>query len=139
MKKGALTFKIFWAIILCDITSGAAQLCMKKGLMATGIKIVTAGNFREFISRDVASPMVWLGIAIFLLTFFLWIIVLSKIDLSVAIPMSATGYILIPTLAIFFLKEHVPLLRWLGTFIIIAGVFFISRSAHSKIPDRAHD
>lgn len=137
-KKNTLTLKIFWAIILCDITSGIAQLCLKKGLLATGISIVHFGNFQEFIFRNLTSPLVWLGIAIFLLTFLLWIVILSRIDLSIAIPMSATGYIMIPLLAILFLKEHVSLLRWFGTLIIIAGAFFISRSA-AIVPEKIDD
>ncbi len=135
MKKSALTLKIFGAILLCDITSGIAQLCMKKGLMLTGIDFVNLGNILEFISRNACSPMVWLGIFIFLLTFFLWIIILSRIDLSVAIPMSALNYILIPAFAVLFLKEQMPPLRWVGIAVIIAGVFFISKSTQNKCPE----
>ena len=134
MKKNALTLKVLLAILVCDITSGAAQLCMKKGLTLTGIDFVNHSNILDFVFRNACSPMVWLGILIFILTFFLWIVVLSRVDLSVAIPLSAANYVIIPTLAMIFLKEQMPPLRWIGIFVIITGVFFISKSARPQAP-----
>ena len=63
---------------------------------------------------------------IYLFNFFLWMNILSKIDLSVALPLAGSSYILIPIAAVFFLHEFVTPMRWLGLVLIVLGIYFIS-------------
>ena len=44
MKRNYLTLKIFSLIVLNDVVDTVAQLIMKKGLLATGIDVVTFSN-----------------------------------------------------------------------------------------------
>ena len=75
MKKNNLTLKIFSLIVLNDLGDTLAQLIMKKGLVQTGINSVNFGNIAEFIARNASSVLVWLGILIYTLNFFIWIII----------------------------------------------------------------
>ena len=135
MKKSHLTLKIFALLILNDLVDTLAQLLMKKGLIQTGISSVTFANILEFASRNSSSLLLWLGIIVQVLNFFIWIIVLYKIDLSIAMPVGSTSYIFIPLAAAVFLHEHVSPLRWAGILLIILGIHFVSRS--SKLTERA--
>lgn len=128
MKKQGLTLTMFLLIILTDVGDSFSQLLMKRGLTETGIGFVSFSNALEFIFRNALSPWVWSGILLYSLTFFIWIVVLSRIDLSIALPVGSTSYILTPLMAILFLKENVPPLRWLGIMLIIAGMLFVSKS-----------
>jgi len=129
MKKGHLTLKIFALLILNDLGDTLAQLLMKKGLIQTGMDSVTFANILEFVSRNSSSFLLWLGIIIQVLNFFVWIIILYKIDLSIAMPAGSTSYVFIPIAAAVFLRENVSLLRWAGILLIVLGIHFVSRSA----------
>ena len=131
MKDNRLTLKIFSLIVLNDVVDTIAQLIMKKGLIGTGIDSVTFGNIAEFAARNAASLLVWLGVLIYALNFFIWIVVLYKVDLSIAMPVGSTSYILVPLAAMLFLHEHVDLTRWIGICCVMCGIYFVSRSKKS--------
>ncbi len=133
MKTGKLTFTIFLLIIFNDLGDSLAQLLMKKGLLQTGIEVVTWRTMIEFLAHNASSPFIWAGIAVYALNFFLWIVILSHIDLSVAMPIGSMTYLMIPFLAIFFLKEQITFLRWIGIAFIVAGIYFVSKSTHPSL------
>ena len=110
MKKSRLTLKIFSLIVLCDVVDTIAQLLMKKGLLIS------------------SSFLVWAGVLIFALNFFIWIAILYKVDLSIAMPAGSVSYILVPLAAMLFLHEHVGLVRWIGICCIVCGIYFVSQS-----------
>lgn len=106
-----------------DFLDSVAQVFMKKGLPVTG-------SWPE-------SAFFWLGILLYASNFFLWICILSRLDLSTAVPIASTNYIILPILAMIFLGEHVGPLRWLGIFFIIIGIHFISKSKPSDLSEPA--
>ena len=128
MKNNGLTLKIFLLIVLNDIGDTIAQLFMKKGLNHTGIDNIGLGNMTEFMAKGASSPLIWLGLFIFALNFFVWIVILSRVDLSIAMPVGSTSYIFVPIVAMIFLHEHISLLRWAGIALIVVGIHFVSQS-----------
>lgn len=131
MKNNGLTLKVFLLIVLNDIGDTIAQLIMKKGLIVTGIDNVTVANLFEFSSRSAQSPLVWMGLVVYIFNFFLWIAILSRVDLSIAMPVGSTSYIFVPLAAMVFLHENVSLIRWVGILLIVAGIHYVSRSGKS--------
>jgi len=111
-----LPLKIFLFIVLNDLLDTAAQLLMKKGIP----------HVFNYTHHD--AFLFWTGLIIYLSNFFLWMYILSKTDLSIALPLASAGYILIPIAAIFFLHEFVSPLRFLGMVLIIIGICFVSQS-----------
>ncbi|MFH1189933.1 MAG: EamA family transporter [Candidatus Omnitrophota bacterium] len=133
MKSSGLTLRIFLLIVLNDVGDTIAQLLMKKGLNHTGIGSIDFGNIAEFAAGAASSPLVWFGVFVFILNFFVWIVILSRVDLSIAMPVGSTSYIFVPIAAMIFLGEHVGALRWAGILLIALGIHFVSKS--SKAPD----
>jgi len=127
-----MTWKVFILIFLTDIGDSAGQLFMKKGLGMTGIHSVNFSNVLDFVMQNAGSPMVWLGIFFYSVPFFIWIIVLSKVDLTIAMPIGSLSYVIIPIIAVIFLKEHVSLARWIGILLIVLGIFCVSRSKYQS-------
>ena len=125
--------KVFALLVLNDLGDTLAQLLMKKGLLHTGISSVTFGNIVEFCARNSASLVLWLGIIVQVLNFFIWIVILYKVDLSIAMPAGSTSYIFIPVAASIFLHERVSLLRWAGIFLIALGIHFVSKSKKPEV------
>jgi drug/metabolite transporter (DMT)-like permease len=127
-NKGALTLKIFFLIILTDVVESVAELFFKKGALATGMENVGLRNFSAFTLKILSVPSVWMGILFYAMNFFLWMAVLSRVDLSVAFPIGSATYIIVPILSMLFLHEKVFFLRWVGIILIIMGVYYISKS-----------
>ena len=107
LGKRGLTLKIFSLILMTDLGESVAQLFMKQGLARTGISVIRLSTIFNFVILNAASPLVWFGVLLYALTFFIWIVVLSHVDLSIAMPMASTSFILIPVLAMIFLHESV--------------------------------
>ncbi len=132
-KINQLTIKIFILIVTSDLLDTSAQLLIKKGLGLTDLSSVTSffQHLINFTNPDIF--LFWIGLIIYLFNFFLWMNILSKVDLSVALPLASSSYILIPIAAIFFLHEFVSPIRWLGLVLIVLGIYFVSKSKPSQV------
>ncbi len=72
--------------------------------------------------------MQWQVLAGFVLLFggsLFWLAVISRVNLSIAYPLLAIGYVLTTIWALFFLKEPVPVSRWMGIGAIVGGVALV--------------
>ena len=128
MKRSHLTLNIFLLIILNDLIDTTAQVLMKKGLIQTGIDSVNLSNIAEFLAKNASSAYLWLGILVFALNFFVWIVILYKIPLSIAMPVGSFCYIFIPVCAMLFLRENISMIRWAGIICIVLGIHFVAQS-----------
>ncbi len=124
--RKSLSWGVFFMIILSNAVNGVAQVLMKKGL-PVGIDLFSADGLGHFLSRSVSSELVWTGIILYASNFFLWMLILSRLDLVVAIVFASIGYLILPILSIGFLHEKVSLVRWAGIALIMLGVYFVSR------------
>lgn len=128
---GIFLLKVIALIIIKDTIESVGDLSFKIGALSTGINNITISNVLEFTSKVTSSPWLWIGVILYLANFFLWIALLSRVDLSIAFPMSSLTYIIVPVLAIVFLQEKVHAVRWAGIFFIIIGVSLSGRAAGS--------
>ena len=128
MKNLGISLKIFMLIVLNDVMDTIAQIAIKKGLMDTGSGPVNFDNILQFISLSASSWLVWVGALIYAFNFLIWITILFKVDLSIAMPIGSFGYILTPLAAMIFLHESVGPVRWIGIALIILGIHFVAKS-----------
>jgi uncharacterized membrane protein len=85
--------------------------------------------------RALFNPYVALGIGALVFGVLSRLALLSVADLSIVLPLTASGYIVSTLLGKFFLREEVTIERWLGTLLIFAGalvVGFSTRSSHAR-------
>lgn len=133
MHKKRLTLKILLFLIMTDVLETSAQFFFKKTAMPeSGLSIKNLPDLYIFIKTAFFSPYIWVGFLCVFLIFVIWSTILSKIDLSVAVPVASSSYILIPIVSIIFLHEKVTFLRWFGILFIILGVIFVSASTREK-------
>jgi drug/metabolite transporter (DMT)-like permease len=117
-------------ILVAVLLGVVGQLLLKMGITQVGtlafgsdlVGLIQLG-LRVFGNLKVLG-----GFAAYGLSSLFWIVVLSKVDLSLAYPMLALNYVLVPLTAWLFLGEQVPTLRWLGAGVVIIGVVIISRT-----------
>lgn len=104
------------------------QLFLKKGMLAIGEIPLNFATPFFLLSRIFSSFKLFLGFSLFGLSSIVWLVVLSKVELSFAYPMVSMGYILTILLSWKYLGEAISPLRWLAVLIICSGVFLLSRS-----------
>ena len=107
------------------------QLTLKSAMDRVG-RIGRESELGETVMRAAKEPLLWLGLALFGISAMFWLVVLSRVRLSVAYPLVGVSYILIVLLARFRLHENVPPLRWLGVFVIAVGIAIIGLSFRAK-------
>jgi drug/metabolite transporter (DMT)-like permease len=136
MFKKRVTLKILLLLIASDLFETAVHFFFKKSVLAqNGFKVVDLASAAVFLKTVFSSPFLWLGLAAVVTVFIIWSSVLSKIDLSVAVPIASFSYVLVPVASVIFLHEKITTLRWMGIFFILAGVIFVSLSSKEKIAE----
>ena len=105
----------------------AGQLTLKSAMDQVG-RIGKTSDFGDTLVRAMKEPLLWLGLALFGISALFWLIVLSRVRLSVAYPIVGISYIIIVLFARYRLNEHVPALRWVGVFVIAIGIGIIGFS-----------
>jgi len=75
--------------------------------------------------RAIFSPTVALGIVLLIIWLLTRMTLLSWADLSFVLPVTAIGYVLSAVTGKYFFDEQISWQRWLGTFLIVAGVALV--------------
>jgi drug/metabolite transporter (DMT)-like permease len=74
----------------------------------------------------VINPWVILGVAFLAAFFLLYLVALSRLDLSYVLPMTASGYVLNAVFAWLMLGENISATRWAGTVLVAIGVLIVA-------------
>jgi uncharacterized membrane protein len=91
----------------------------------------------RFFLRALGTGTVWVAIALLILFFIAYLLVLSRADFSYVAPASASGYALVVLLGYALLGERVTHVRWIGVALIWAGVFLVSSTPSKTTKERA--
>lgn len=114
------TLKSLGLILIAVLIAVSGQLCLKFG--------VNSLDKQNFIFAVATSPYIIGGLMLYATGAMVWIIVLSRVDLSFAYPMLGLTYVGVLLVSAVILKEHVSPIRWLGTVIILSGAMLVARS-----------
>jgi drug/metabolite transporter (DMT)-like permease len=107
----------------------AGQLTLKTAMNRVGrIGAAQFSQPSETLLRAAREPYLWLGLALFGISAVFWLVVLSRVPLSVAYPFVGLSYVVIVACARLLLHEHVPLLRWAGVLIVALGIALVGLS-----------
>ena len=115
-------------ILLSISIAVTGQLLLKIGIDRIGVNgIGSMKALTSLFSGIIKSPMVLTGLFLYFISAAIWLVILSTVDLSFAYPFIGLSYVIVLILSKFILKEEVYPLRWIGAFIITAGVVIVSR------------
>jgi multidrug transporter EmrE-like cation transporter len=107
----------------------AGQVTLKSAMTEIGrIGSAQVSNATDTVARAAREPRLWIGLALFGISALFWLVVLSRVPLSVAYPFVGMSYVLVVLLSRFVLHEHVPASRWLGVLVVAAGIVIIGLS-----------
>lgn len=105
------------------------QLLMKHGTTLAGADGGPSG-----LARALLSPYVLAGLGCFVISSLLWLVVLSRLDLSYAFPMIALAQVAVQLLSWLLLGERIPPLRIVGLTVICVGVICVGLSYSRRRP-----
>lgn len=116
--------------VMAVFMATAGQLLLKAGMDRVGRIGMDRINNPIRLGLDVIrTPYVLVGLALFVVSAGVWLIVLSRAPLSFAYPFAGFTYVLITLFARFVLKESIPGVRWMGILLIVVGIVTVARSA----------
>lgn len=118
---------IILLILLTAVLNTAAQLLLKAGMSRIGEFGFAAHNFMPIALKIISSPFILLGLLIYVTSVSLWLLVLSRVPVSIAYPMTSLAYIFNVLGAYIIFGEHINLIQILGIFVIIFGVYLIAQ------------
>ena len=107
----------------------SGQLLLKTGMNAIGpITGDDVRNGASTITKVVANPQVIIGLALYFISAAIWLVVLSRVDLSFAYPLLGSSYIVVLFASRFLFNEPVTIMRVGGALLISLGVILITRT-----------
>lgn len=102
----------------------AGQLLMKQGMLAhPDLRLEAAA-----IVRAIMEPAVLLGFVCYGIASISWLVVLSRVPLSIAYPMLSLGYAAVALLSWHFFGEALNATKSFGILAILCGIILLSRS-----------
>ncbi len=107
------------------VLSGAAG----NSLLSVGLRSADLVNFSPLAHlKALANIAVITGISALICRYIFQLALLSWTDLTFALPITSTSFVLITIVGVFALGEHVSPAHWLGILFIIAGVIVVGRT-----------
>ena len=110
------------------LLNSAAQIVLKQGMRIVGNFAFTWDNLVPIGIRVGSNPYILTGLGFYAISVVVWLMVLSRVDVSYAYPMLSIGYIVAALAGKVFFGEPVDIIRWSGIFTICFGVYLITRT-----------
>ena len=117
------------ALILTGVLLNAvAQLLLKAGSRAIVGVAVSFSNAWTLLERVAINPPIIGGLVCYAISVVVWILALSRVDVSVAYPMLSVGYVVNAIAAWMLFGENLNAARLAGIGVIIVGVWLVARN-----------
>jgi multidrug transporter EmrE-like cation transporter len=117
------------ALILTGVLLNAvAQLLLKAGSRAIAGVAFNFGNAWTLVERIAINPPIIGGLACYAISVVVWILALSRVEVSVAYPMLSIGYVVNAIAAWLLFGEDLNTARMAGIGVIIVGVWLVARN-----------
>jgi drug/metabolite transporter (DMT)-like permease len=111
----------FFFILLTVIATVSSQVFFK-----LAVKNIALAE-KPLLSVDILfNPMVLVGLVFSIVSILSWLVALNRLSLSLAYPFMSLTFPLVLVASNIFLGESISPLRWLGIFIIMVGLCFVS-------------
>jgi len=120
-----LSFGLVSVAVLLGV---AAQLLLKAGTNAVGRFAFSLDNAIPVSLQLALEPRILAGTGCYALSLVLWVMALSRTEVSVMYPMVSIGFALNALLAWWLLGEALSVQRIAGIAVIMVGVWLVARS-----------
>ncbi|MBE9031193.1 EamA family transporter [filamentous cyanobacterium LEGE 11480] len=113
-------------LLLASVSASVGgQFFLKQGALQLGE--IDSSNVGMAIVGMLSKWQIWVGLTCYGLGVITYILLLNKVNLSVASPLLATSYIFAVLLGVFFFKESVSIAQYIGIGMIFCGAILLSQ------------
>jgi drug/metabolite transporter (DMT)-like permease len=118
-----LEYILFFFIVVAG-TGG--ELCLSRAMKSIGeIHDFRPQSLLRFIGQAIRLPWLWAGVSLMALGFFSLLAILSFLEVSFVVPVSALSYAAGAFGAKLFLGERISRHRWMGIAVVTIGVTLV--------------
>jgi drug/metabolite transporter (DMT)-like permease len=114
--------------MLSDLIDAVSQTFLKKAVNFLDAEVNSVKKALVFVLSLVRLKLVWFSFALSIISLAIWFLVLTRAELSFAYSVDSMRYIFVALASLFFLKERIGPLRWLGIGSIVCGILIVSIS-----------
>jgi len=119
-------YKLLLTSVVINVTG---NILLKKGVISFGGISSDKSQLIYGIAKAAVNPFILTGLALYSMSFVIWLRVLTFNDLSKSYPIFASMVFLLTTIgSIRFLNESVSSTRIFGIIIMLIGIFIVARS-----------
>lgn len=119
---------VYLLVLISIAAMSAGQLLAKKGLLTIGYTPHSFGELGHFFLKAYSNGYIISAVALTIVTALVWIVALSKSELSWLYPFMALSYVLVALFSWLLFNEGVTALRWAGIAFICLGVILVAKS-----------
>lgn len=123
-----MNFANFSLVTVGVLLNVIAQLLIKSGTNILGNLSFDQGKLWAQIFSIVTEYYILLGLFCYVISFAIWIVALSKSEVSVAYPMLSIGYVINALAAWYLFGEALSTQKVFGILVIVFGAFLVARS-----------
>ena len=124
----SMTWAAFALVLTGVLLNAVAQLALKASVSDTGIISLDMQSLLSSAGSLATNLWLWLGLICYAISVVVWILALSRVDVSIAYPMLSIGYIVNAVAAWHLFDEPMNIAKIVGIGIIIVGVYILARS-----------
>ncbi|MGH8279715.1 MAG: EamA family transporter [Gammaproteobacteria bacterium] len=122
-----MTLVSFFLVLIGVLLNAAAQLLLKAGVAHVGIIKLQVHTIVSAGFKLALEPHILGGLACYVVSVVVWILALSRVNVSIAYPMLSLGYVVTAVAAWFIFGETLGATRIAGIAVIIVGVYLVAR------------
>ncbi len=105
----------------------SAFLAFAQFFMKIGMDRVIDFDWTAAFFKSLMNWQFGLSLLLYIIAMIIYMFMLKSFSLSLVYPLTSISYIFTILLAMFFLGETVPVVRWLGVLFVMLGVGMIAR------------
>src|SRR5437763_8929681 len=116
-------------VLIAALLGGTGHVFLAKGMRPVGDLTEAAGErVGGMVLAAISNPWLIFGVVLQASFFFIYLVLLTRDDVSLVLPLTAIDYLVVAVLAQYMLGEAVTPIRWAGMGLIVMGVGLLSRT-----------
>lgn len=121
-----MTIWLLGLVLIVVTFSGLAQIAFKAGMSAALQGTCATLAWKSSLVSGLTNPYVILGLLLYGASSLLWLLLLSRLEVTVAYPFVGLGFVITMFLGSILLHEPLGLTKIIGTLLVVAGVILIA-------------
>ncbi|MDR2491004.1 MAG: 4-amino-4-deoxy-L-arabinose transferase [Spirochaetaceae bacterium] len=113
-------------ILLSVLLNAAAQILMRYGMLRVG-EISLTQSMIVVLPKMIRNIFLWFAMLGYGISVVIWMIVLSRVEISYAYIFSSLGFVLVSVMSALILNEQLSAQRIAGIAVVCTGIIILAR------------